>query len=371
MKTKILSALFIVIMAACSAPDKQTELTNLIKERDALNEKIKTLQDAISAADSGKTTVIKGTRVIVDTIEKTEFAHYIEVQGKIDGDQNLAIYPEAMGVIEAIYVKPGQHVKKGQLLAKINDAAIAEQIKSVESNYYFVNDVFEKQKALWEQKVGSEMQYLQAKNNKESLESQLAALKRQQDMMLIKAPIDGTIEEAPIKIGQMAAPQFPVFRILSFGGLKVTSNVSEGYASKIKNGDELIIYLPDLKREIKAKVNFSSKYINPVNRTFQIEGQITTDITNIKANMIAVLRINDYRNPNAIVIPVNLIQKDQDGNYVMVAKKSGNAVVAEKAPVQTGETYNGKTEIKGGLNDGDILITTGYLDLEKGQTIVF
>lgn len=370
MKNKILSIVLAFAVFACSAPDKKAELTKMIKERDALNDKIKVLEEEIAKADTTKK-VAKGKRVNVTPAAFTEFAHYIEVQGKIDGDQNLAIYPEAMGVIEEIYVKPGQSVRKGQLLARLNDATLREQIKSVESNYKFANEVFEKQKNLWEQKVGSEMQYLQAKNNKESLESQLAALKRQQEMMQIKSPIDGTIEEAPIKIGQMAAPQLPVFRILSFGGLKVSANVSEGYASKIKNGDELIVYLPDLKKEIKATVNFSSKYINPVNRTFEVEGRINSNIPNLKANMIAVLKIKDYKNPNTIVLPVNLVQHDMNGSHVMIAESTKNSTIAKKVKVSVGETYNGEVEIKEGIKPGDLVITTGYLDLENGQSIVF
>ena len=370
MKTRFILIVLVAIAAACSTPDKNKELTQMLKDRDVLNDKIKVLEDEIAKSDTSKK-VIKGTRVNVTPVNFSEFSHYIEVQGKIDGDQNLAIYPEAMGAIEAIYVKPGQYVNKGQLLAKLNDAAISEQIKSVESNYKFVNDVFEKQKNLWEKKVGSEMQYLQAKNNKESLESQLAVLKRQQEMMSIKAPISGTIEDAPVRIGQMASPQLPVFRILSFGGLKVVANISEGYASNIKSGDELIVYLPDLKKEIKAKVNFSSKYINPTNRTFQIEGHLTSEITNLKANMIAVLRINDYRNLRAVVVPINLVQNDINGAHVIVAEKNGDITLAKKVKVSLGEIYNGYVEIKDGLKKGDLVITTGYLDLENGQSVIF
>ncbi len=187
--------------------------------------------------------------------------------------------------------------------------------------------------------------------------------------MHIKSPINGTIEEAQIKLGQTASPQLPVFRVVSFSQLKVVTDVAEAYAAKIKVGDKIIVSLPDIKKEYDAEVTFASNFINQVNRTFRVEALLKESDASMKANMVAVLKINDYRNDNAIVLPVNYVQKDQKGTFVFVAEKSGNRLKALKRSVTTGQIYNGIAEITSGLNAGDSVITLGYLDVEEGEYI--
>jgi membrane fusion protein, multidrug efflux system len=305
----------------------------------------------------------------VQEIKMEPFAHFIEVQGSLDGDNNVAVFPEAPGVIEEIYVKVGQHVNKGQLMARMNDAATREQIKGLESGLELATTVYDKQKSLWDQNIGSEVQYLTAKNARETLESQLASAKKQLDMMQVKSPINGTIEESQLKVGQMAAPQYPAFRVVNFGQLKVVTDVAEAYASKIKVGDEIVVFLPDIKKEYKAQVNFASNFINQVNRTFRVEAILKESDPQMKANMVAVLKINDYKNDNSITLPINYVQNDQNNSFVYIAEKSGEDYKAIKRPVTTGQVYNGLAEITTGLKPGDNIITQGYLEVEEGENI--
>jgi RND family efflux transporter MFP subunit len=259
----------------------------------------------------------------------------------------------------------------GQVLARINDAAFQEQLKSLQTNYDFAVETFEKQESLWKQQIGTEMQYLQAKTTKESLESQIAGLKKQIDMTRIKSPISGNVEESMVKVGQAVSPSFPAFRVVNFGDLKVTADVAEAYNDKISTGDDVVVFLPDIKKEIDAKVTFCSKYIDPTNRTFTVEAQLKSASTNLKANMVAILKINDYRSRESYVLPVNLVRTDNSGQFVLVAASEANKFIARKQPIQTGQIYNGLAEIIKGLAPGQKVITGGYLNLNEGEAVRF
>jgi membrane fusion protein (multidrug efflux system) len=369
MRTLAIIAGITLVLFSCK-PDKQAQLKMLKKQHDKIAGKIELLEkEIITTTDSSK--IESGTFVAVQEIKYAPFNHYIEVQGKLDGDQNIALYPEAMGAIEEVYAKVGDRVSKGQVMARLNDAAAADQLRALVTNYNLVSEVFEKQKRLWEQEIGSEVQFLQAKANKESLEAQIAGVKKQLDMMRIKSPINGTVEESSVKVGQTASPQFPAFRVVNFSTLKVTAEVAEAYASKINVGDEVIVYLPDINQEKTARINFNSKYINPVNRTYQVEARLNPGMQDLKANMVAILKIRDYGVKNAVSVPVNMLQSDHVGNFVLIAEKHSNKYTAEKLVVKTGQIYNGIAEIVEGLKPGQIMITSGYLDLKPGEEIRF
>lgn len=364
----------IVLMAlliACGKTDKQAELAKLRKQQAELAEKIKQLETQIAADTTIKKTP-KGTRVVVSEIKPTSFFHSIEVQGKVDGDNSVNVFCEgAGGIVEEIYVTEGQYVKKGQVLAKLDDAIYQTQLKTALSSLEYVTTLYNKQKALWEQKIGSEVQYLNLKNQKESLEGQVATLKEQISKCRIVSPIAGTVEDIPIKKGQMISPAVVSFRVIDLSSLKIVADVSESYSTRIKVGDKVTVFLPDLNKEITGKVDFCSRYINPVNRTFNVTLRIPSNDPAIKANMIAVLRIVDYQNPNAIVVPVNVVQTDQKGKYILVAERIDDSYVARKKYVEPGETYKGITEIRSGLKEGDKVITIGFQELEEGQYVNF
>jgi RND family efflux transporter MFP subunit len=370
MKNKILIILTLAIAASCNN-NKEAKLEALKSQRDKINQKIEKLEAEIAASSDSGFNDPDAAFVSVEEALPRVFNHYIEVLGKLDGDENLAIYAETMGNVVELNVRAGQHVRAGQVLATINDAAYQEQLKSLESTYNLALETFQKQENLWKQQIGSEIQYLQAKSNKEALESQIAGVKKQIDMTRIKSPISGTIEESLVKVGQAVSPAFPAFRIVNFSNLKVTADVAEAYTAKINSGDEVIVYLPDIKQEIKARISFTSKYINPTNRTFSVEARLQTGADKLKANMVAVLKINDYQAPEAFVLPVNMIQTDNKGQYVLIARQENNQYLARKQFVQTGQIYNGIAEIVSGLETGQKVITGGYLNLNEGEPVRF
>jgi RND family efflux transporter MFP subunit len=369
MKTiKVIATGLMVIFAFSCGGDQQTRLNNLYRKQKLLSEQIKKLEDELNG-NGNDSLSNNGVLVAATDIVHKEFNHYIEVQGKVDADKNVAVFAEAMGVIDEIYVKSGDQVKKGQILAKLDDAILQKNLKDLESNYEFVNELYERQKKLWDQKIGSEVQYLSAKNNKESLENKIALLKEQIEMLYIKAPVDGIVEETTFKIGQTVSNMAPVFRIVNFSGLKITAEVAEGYAMNVNKGDDVIVYIPDLKKEYKGIVNFVGRYINNINRTFQIEIRLSKSYPNLKANMIAVVKINDYRMQSAVVLPINVVMTDLKGSYVYVAKQDSGKLIAERTSVKTGMTYNGLVEITDGLSEGAKVITVGFQELEDGRAI--
>ncbi|HEX3009074.1 MAG TPA: efflux RND transporter periplasmic adaptor subunit, partial [Bacteroidales bacterium] len=191
----------------------------------------------------------------------------------------------------------------------------------------------------------------------------------QLDMMAIKSPINGTVEEVGVKLGQTASPQLPAFRVLNFSSLKVKADVAEAYSNKINVGDDVVVYFPDLEKETPAKITAASRYINPINRTFQVEVRLNGAAEGYKANMVAVLKINDYKANNATVIPVNFIQTDPNGSFVYVAQNKGKETVATKAFIKQGQSYNGMIEITEGLKPGDKVVSTNYLELEEGEAL--
>lgn len=370
----VIPLMIVALIAGCkpknsdSRKEKEAKIAELKKERDKLTDDIKKLEAEI--ADSTKENLF---HVAFADLQPSVFKHYIEVQGKLDGEDYVDVAPEGMGVVEEIYVSIGQQVSKGQALARLNDAAGKDQLKALETQYKLAKDAFEKQQRLWDQKIGSEMQYLQAKTSKEALESQLAAARKQVDMLTIKSPISGTVEEVNIKIGQMASAQNPVppFRVINFSSLKVKAEIAEAYSQKVKVGDNVQVYFPDLNREITAKITAASRYINPTNRTFSVEAKLNPDKNGFKANMVAVLKINDYQANNALVVPINYIQSDPTGNFVYVISSNGKENIAKKVFVEQGISYNGMIEITKGLKAGDKIITSGYLDIEEGEKIAF
>lgn len=367
MKLKYFLPLILISALSCSS-DKQDELTKLRKQQSEIAQKIQSLESDTSVIAMAPEN--KSKLVAVKEIVPAQFNHYIEVQGRLDGDQNVGISPQAPGKLESILVTVGQNVAKGQLLARVDDDVVQQQLKQLQTNLEFLTEVYEKQKRLWEQNVGSEVQYLGAKTNKESMEQQIATVKDQISMMHIVSPVSGTMEEILVKEGQFVSPGFPIMRVVNFEKLKVVADVSESHSMKIKEGDKVLIYFPDIQQEVEAVVSFCSRYINPSNRSFTVEARIDKRIPGLKVNMVAVLKINDYSAQDSIIIPVNLIQNDRDDLVVYVAQSESDPI-ARKIRVVTGVTYEGMVEILEGLKPGDKLITVGYQDLDDGEAIKF
>jgi membrane fusion protein (multidrug efflux system) len=347
-------------------------LTKLKQQQTEIGEKIKGIENEIQSTRTDLNPE-KFKFVGLTDVRTDKFDHFIKVQGKLDGDQNAAVFAEAPGTISARYSDVGQTVVKGQVLAQIDDQQYRSQLEGLETQYNFATEMFDKQKRLWDQKIGSEVQYLQSKTTKESLELQLASLKLQIEKFKIKSPVDGTIEECNIKVGGVVSPdpRMAAYRVVAFKNLKVSAEVSEAYSSRVQTGDKLIVTFPDLNKQFETKVDFVSKYINPVNRTFIIETRISNGIKDMKANMIAIIQINDYHSDNSILVPMNVIQTDQNGSYVYVVRPKDKFNMAFKQSVVIGNSYNGVAEIIKGLAVGDKVISAGFQELIDGEYIRF
>jgi len=362
----IASLLFAIV--ACKPADKKAELDKLIAQHDQLATQIDKLKTELGVKDS---TAIKPVDVAVDTVNVAEFRHYIDIQGRIEGDQNIEVSPQTPGLVIRVYVKEGDAVKQGQVLAELDSKVIQRGLDEIKTQLALANILFQKQKALWDQKIGSEVQYLTAKSNKESLEKRLASMQEQLAINKIKSPINGTVENVPFKIGQVVSPGLPTstIRVVNMSGVKVLADVAEAYTSKIKRGNEVLVSFPDIDENISARVTFTSTVIDQTNRTFRVEAHLAHSRADLRANMIANLKISDYINKKSITIPVNLVQKAFNSNYVMIAEQKGNTIVAAKRNVKLGISYNGTTEITDGLKPGERVIIAGYQNLKEGQLI--
>jgi len=360
---------FIIILFLCScgnnkSSDQKAQLEKLRKERDKLNEQIQEIEKTL-ALDGN----IKPDNVIVTEVTPQLFSHYIDIQGRVDGDDNIGVNAKMGGYVTRILVKEGDEVKKGQLLAMTDDIVLQKNLVTIKDQLVYVTNIYNKQKNLWDQKIGSEVQFLTAKNTVESVQNQINALQEQIDMMKITSPISGTVEDIPIKVGQVVSPGFPLFRVINFSTAKVVADVSEAYTSKVNTGDSVKIFFPDVNQEINTKLTFASKYISPTNRSFLIEIKVNPKNFQFRANMLAIIKINDLKKENAIVIPINVIQKSMNEQYVFVSKLEKGKNIARKQSITVGLTYNGLAEVLSGLNVGDNLITTGYQNVKEGDVL--
>lgn len=361
---RILFIAAIAILAACgNKKDPKTELADLKKQRTELDEKIAKLETTLGAND---TTKVVAKDVSTFDVTESSFKNYLEVQGKIDAEENIQVNPEAQGVVTSVFVKVGQNVSKGQVLAQIDDKVLRQNITELQTQLTLATSLFNRQKNLWDQKIGTEVQYINAKTQKEAAENRISTLRSQISMYKIKSPISGTVDAMDLKVGESVAPGMSGIRVINASKLKAKAQVAETYAGRVNQGDEVNVIFPDLPDSLRTKINFASKTIDPASRSFEIQINLPSN-KKYRPNMLAVLKIVDYQNAKAIVIPVSAIQKSESGDFVFVSVNK----VAKKAPVKLGKTYEGKVEILSGLKVGDKLITAGAQNLNEDDTVKF
>ncbi|MBI4947752.1 MAG: efflux RND transporter periplasmic adaptor subunit [Bacteroidetes bacterium] len=370
MKKILLTALIFSLFAACSSSDKKAKLEKLKQKQEELTAEIKKLESAIDSA-GGKAEAEKGKDVGVMTVTPQVFKHMIEVQGRVDGDENVSVSSKMGGEVKKILVKSGDEVKEGQVLAEVDNDLLLRSIEEVKTSLEFAGNLYNKQKNLWEQKIGTEIQYLTAKNTKENMEKKLSTLNEQLDMSKLKSPITGVVDGVDIKIGQSLIPGISSIRVVNFNNLKVKAEVAETYASKVKKGNEAIIFFPDLNKEVSSKITYAAKAINNTTRTFTAEAGLDGDKQDYHPNMIVVLRIIDYQNDSSIVIPVNVIQRTENTQYVYVAVNEGGKNIARRKEIKVGQIFNGKAEVISGLTINDKLITASYQNVTEGMIIKY
>ena len=365
------------LLAACSGNKeenkdlvgKKAELEKLTKERDALSTKISTLEAELQKMD-GAASSEKAKLVEVTELLNRDFTHYIELQGKITTENLSYVTPRGMGgQVKSVYVKEGDNVKKGQLLMKLEDGIIQQNIKQVESQLSFAKNIFSRQENLWNEGIGTEVQFLSAKNNVESLEKQLDLVKEQLGTTSVYAHVSGIIEDVNIRVGEtfMGSP-LAGMTIINPGSLKAVVDVPENYISKIRKGMPVVVSIPDLNQSFNSNINLISETINSISRSFVAESKVTGN-ANLKPNQIVIVKILDHEAKNTIVVPVETVQSDEKGKYVYVLTQEGNKTIARKRAITIGEFYDEIIEVNAGLATGDKLITKGYQGLYDGQLI--
>ncbi len=366
-----------LVMLACGGEEKKgglqgkkQELAKLKAEQRDLEHKIKALEGEVARLDTAGTAQTRVKAVAVQELVPEVFRHYIDLQGAVDAKNSVLVTPKSGGVVTSMYVKEGDFVKAGSLIARVDDSILRESIEEVKTQLSLAGTLYDKQKNLWDQKIGTELQYLQAKNNKESLEKRLATLNAQLSQSAIVSPMAGVVDLVNVKVGEMAAPGMGVVRVVNLSNLKVTAKVSDTYVASVKKGDEVLVKFPDLQREYKARVSFVSTTVDPLSRTFTVEANLPS-AKDLKPNMMAQVQINDAVRKDALVIDQNYVQHTENGQLVYVAVTEAGKKVAKAREVKTGLVYNGKAEVLQGLSAGDQVITNGYQEVTDGQLISF
>ena len=306
------------------------------------------------------------------TVKEDVFNHFVELQGNVSTKQNLIIYPEYSGILTRVYVKEGQHVSKGQTLAKIDDGGLSQQVAQLQIQADLAKTTFERQERLWNQKIGSEIQYLQAKSTYEAQEQAVSQLEQQIAKTTVRAPFSGTIDDVITEQGSVVAPgQSQLFRIVNLKNMYIETDVPERYISDVISGKNVRVEFPILGKSMEAKVRQAGNFINPANRTFKVEVAIPNKDNSIKPNLTAKLKINDYTNNNAILIPQSIISENAEGQqYVYtITDKNNNKAKAKRVIIETGKIQGNYIEVLSGLENGNEIIEEGARSVKDGQDV--
>jgi len=312
--------------------------------------------------------------VSVLTLKDTVFNHYLEIQGNINTKENILVQPEFSGTLTSLNVKAGQRVSKGQILGKVDDAGMSQQLASIENQYTLAKTTFERQKNLWDKKIGSEIQYLQAQTQMISAQKSVAQMKAQLAKTLILSPFSGTIDEVFVERGQVVSPNPQgLMRIVNLSNMYVTTSVPETYIGKLKAGTEVDVFLTSLGKTYKGKVRQVGNYINPNNRSFGIEVSVPNPDNLLRPNQVAKLKIIDYTVKDAIVVPTNVVQEDGEKNkfVFIVTNVIGKKGIAKKIIVKVGKSSDNVTEVLSGLSANDLIVTEGVNTISEGMKLNF
>lgn len=363
---------------------KKEKLEKLKKDQASATEEIKKLELELAKLDTGNAKADKAKLVVLDTVEAENFAHYIDLQGRVDAENISYISPRGMGgQVTAVYVKEGQYVKKGQLLLKLDDVIMRQNVvaakqglAATKNQLELAKSVYDRTKNLWDQHIGTEVQLLQAKTNVEVLENQLKtqqenikAAQEQLNTTSVISNVSGVADEVNIHVGETftGAPTAGI-KIVNTSNLKVVTDIPENYLARVSKGTPVLISVPDINKTYKSAISLISQSISSTSRGFIAEAKIPND-KSLKPNLTAMVRIQDYNVANAMTVPVNVLQTDEQGKFILVAEKEGAKMIARKRKVQVGELNGERLEVKNGLKTGDVIITEGFQNLYDGQTI--
>lgn len=360
-RLSIIFVLSILFLSFCGkkSKDKEAQLADLKKEQTALNQKIVALESQISPSTSGRI-----TDVSAPVIHPKTFISYVEVQGIVDADENVMANAEVPGIITAVYVGIGQQVRKGQILVQLDDKVLQQQILQAKSQVELANSLFQRQKNLWDQKIGTEVQFLQAQTNRDVAVKQLSALKAQSSMYKISSPINGILDQMDLKVGQAVQPGTQGIRVVNLSKLKVRANVAESYSERVKQGDRVIVTVPGASDSLVTTITYASKVIEPTSRSYEVDVKLPSR-ANLKPNMTAVLRIVDYEKMDAIVLPIKAVHQSENGKYVFIVQNN----TAKRVPIKVGNRYQGNVEVVSGVKVGDQVVVEGTENIEEGDQL--
>lgn len=379
MKKIILIATFSALLFSCGKKEENANIDSLIASKNLVSIKAKRaelqtqltqLDNAIAELDVKKT---EEALVSVETVKDTVFSHYLEVQGNVNTKENLIIYPQFAGILNTVNVIAGQKVSKGQVLGTIDDGGLSQQLAQLENQLALAKTTFERQKRLWDQKIGSEIQYLQAQTNMVSQQKAVSQMKAQLAKTRVIAPFNGVIDELIAERGQVVGPGQGLMRIVNLNNMFVSTTVPESYIGKLKVGTEVSVYLASLGKSFNGKIRQVGNNINPNNRSFGIEVSVPNTDNLLRPNQVAKLKITDYTNTKAVVVPSNVIQEDADGNQFVfeVSSVKDKTGIAKKVIVKVGKTSDNFTEILSGLEPKTVLVGDGVKTVSEGMKLNF
>ena len=368
-----------LILFSCGNKENNQSIDDLIKAKNvkalqakkvALQAEMAKIEDGLASLNLKVEEALVATAVVKDTV----FNHYLDIQGNVDTKENILVQPEYSGTLTSLTVKAGQRVGKGQILGRVDDAGMGQQLASIENQYTLAKTTFERQKNLWDKKIGSEIQFLQAQTQMISAQKSVAQMRAQVAKTVIRAPFTGTIDEVFVEKGQVVGPSPQgLMRIVNLSNMFVSTSVPESYIGKLKIGDQVDVFLTSLGKTYKGKVRQVGNFINPNNRSFGIEVSVPNPENLLRPNQVAKLKITDYVNKNAVVVPTNVIQEDGTGNkYVYTVEGSnGKTGKAKKIIVKVGQSSDNVTEILSGLSPDDIIVTEGVNTISEGMKLNF
>ncbi len=363
-----------LLMASCGNKDSldamKAKLTDLKGQQDNLSGQIDSLQAKIERQDTTFGVKAKSKLVAVNTLAPTSFTHYIDLQGNVDAENTSMISPRgAGGLVRQVYVKKGDPVHQGQLLLKLDDAIQRQQLNTAQTQLSYAKDLYQRRKNLWDQKIGAEVDLINAQNQVDVAQNQVKLAQEQLDFTNVNADISGVVDDITVKPGETFAPGSQALRLINTNNLKVVVQVPEVYQERVRVGTPVKIVFPGLgNKVITGTVHVAGKEINTGSRSFAVEIRIPNDAA-IRANQVAVVKLQDYTATNVVTIPVNTLQTDEKGKYVMIDSAANNKSFAHKRSITIGQLYEDKIEVKGGLQPGDKVITDGFQGLYEGQLI--
>ena len=375
MKKYIVVAVSLLLLAGCSNQNESKTEKQIItyqKEVAAINKKIVALQAKIDKENKDKA-ITSGHKVTVNIqkLQPVVFNHFFDASAEIESVNEAYISPEVNGQVDTILVKEGDYVKKNQLLAQLNSDVMQDNIRELKTSLEMASYTYKKQKSLWKKNIGSELQYRQAKTNYESLKNKLATLQTRYEQSFIKSPIDGYVDAIDVKVGELAIPGQRIFHVVNLAKLYVNAQISEVYLPIIHKGDPVDVNFPAFPSvTLHKKVYRIGKVINKQSRTFKLQLKIDNVHNLLKPNLLAIIRIKDYTNPKAIVVPSFILREDIQGYYLYVVASGKNGLkIAKKVYVKVGKSYHHETEVIKGLHPGDTIITQGYNNVSSGALL--